>query len=179
MMHMQAALPSTSDELPWTRAAFEVNAWRGACLQAFSRAEAAVTETLLSLSGTGGSVASVQLRHLVGQRLEDLAQALEREAAFEGEAMAAREALASFRTFEKLRAHLAHGVARVALERNGSWVVLLLHIAIRQRAAERSTVAFDQAEAAEALNDLERNTQRLDSALADLRRAVAVGSPLR
>lgn len=170
-MHMQVAVPSTS-ELPWAQVTSEVNAWRGACLQCFARAEAAVTEALLFLRGAGQRGGAVQLRHLTGQRLEDIGLAIGPGGPFETEGSAAYEALTKFRTYEVLRAHLAHDVARIALERNGSWVVVFRHLSIRGRTAHRSTIALEQAEAGETLADLKRKTQQLDTALTNLRRTI-------
>ena len=75
-MNMQTPVSGVVDEPLWARIALEVNAWRGACIQSFAQADAAVTETLLFLSTTGERGKAVQLRHLLGQRLEDLALAI-------------------------------------------------------------------------------------------------------
>lgn len=171
-MNMHAALTETSVEISWSRVAAEVNVWRGACMQSFAQAEAAVTETLLLLSEAPGRGADVRLRHLVGQRLDDLARALGPDGGFSAEGATALEALTEFRLYEALRIHLAHDVARIALERNGSWVVVLRHISINGRAAERRTTAFEQEDALRTLNALKRATQRLDAALGNLRKAI-------
>lgn len=171
-MNMQVAIPNTASDLPWAQITSEVNAWRGACLQCFARAEAVVTEALLFLSGVGQRGAAVQLRHLTGQRLEDLAQAIGPVGPFAAEGGAAHETLTNFRSHEALRAHLAHDVARIAVERNGSWVVVLRHLSIRSRTAHRSTMALEQAEAGQTLADLKRSTQQLENALTSLRRIV-------
>ena len=165
-MNMQVAISTA--ELPWAQVTSEVNAWRGACLQCFARAEAAVTEALLFLSGAGQRGGAVQLRHLTGQRLEDIGQAIGPGGPFGTEGSAAYEALTNFRTYEVLRAH----VARIALERNGTWVVVFRHLSIRSRTAHRSTIALEQAEAIETLADLKRKTQQLDTALTNLRRTI-------
>jgi ABC-type cobalamin transport system ATPase subunit len=171
-MNMNVTIAASSSELPWSRIATEVNAWRGACIQSFAQAEAAVTETLLTLSGVGERGKTVQLRHLIGQRLDDLAQALGPSGAFAEEGSVASVALAAFRTHEGLRTHLAHDLARIALQRNGSWVVVFRHLALRSRNAERGTVAFEQADALKLLSELRRKTQQLDAALGNLRRSV-------
>lgn len=171
---MQDAIAEPSDALPWTRVASEVNAWRGACIQSFAQAESAVTETLLFLSDAGDRGKAVQLRHLVGQRLEDLACALGPGGGFAAEGVAASKMLAEFRAYEGLRTHLAHDVARIAIERNGKWVVVFRHLSIRTRAAERRTMAFEQPEAIATLQRLKRTTQQLDAALGNLRRAIAI-----
>jgi hypothetical protein len=173
-VNMHAAIANPSDELPWSRIASEVNAWRGACIQSFAVAEAAVTETLLFLRGIGERGEAVQLRHLIGQKLEDLAQAIGPEGGFADEGRVAHQALAAFRVNEGLRVHLAHDIARIAVERNGRWVVVFRHLAIRSGRAERQTVPFEEAEAAQLLDELRRCTQRLDATLGNLRRAVEV-----
>lgn len=169
-MNIQASL--SSEELPWTRITSEVNAWRGACIQSFAQAEAAVTETLLLLSDAGERGRTVQLRHLGGQRLDDLARVLGPDGSFAAEGQAASEALLAFRTHEGLRVHLAHDVARIAIARNGTWIVVFRHLSIRSRSAERSSSVYDQNEAADALAGLKRSAQRLDGTLTGLRRVV-------
>jgi hypothetical protein len=72
-MNMNVTIAGSLEELLWARVTSEVNAWRGACIQAFAQAEAAVTETLLLLSDLGVQGKAIQLRHLIGQRFEDLA----------------------------------------------------------------------------------------------------------
>ena len=175
---MQTAIAQLPAELPWARVASEVNAWRGGCLQSFAQAEAAVTETLLFLSEVGQRGRTVRLRHLVGQRLEDLAHAIGPEGCFAAEAGTASEALTAFRTHEALRAHLAHDVARIAIERNGIWVVIFRHVSIRNRSATRGTVAFEQPEAIKVLAELKRKAQQLDVCLGNLRRAVELPAKL-
>ncbi len=171
-MNVQSVSSQSPEELPWTRITSEVNAWRGACIQSFAQAEAAVTETLLRLSQAGERGRTVQLRHLGGQRLDDLAKVLGPQGSFAAEGQAAFEALSAFRAHEGLRMHLAHDVARVALARNGTWIVLFRHLSIRSRSAERSSSAYEQHEAADVLARLKRVTQRLDGALSGLRRVV-------
>ncbi|MEG8027717.1 hypothetical protein [Sphingomonas aerolata] len=171
-MNVQTVLPQPLEELPWTRITSEVNAWRGACIQSFAQAEAAVTETLLLLADAGARGGTVQLRHLGGQRLDDLVQALGPEGSFAAEGRAAFEALSAFRTHEGLRVHLAHDVARVALARNGTWIVVFRRLSIRSGSAERSSSVYEQHEAADALARLKRVTQRLDATLTGLRRVV-------
>ncbi len=174
---MQTTIARPSEAPPWTRVASEVNAWRGACIQSFARAEAAVTETLLVLGRSGQRGTTVRLRHLVGQRLDDLAKAIGPDGAFAAEGAAAHAVLARFRTHEALRAHLAHDVARIAVERNGTWVVVFRHLSIRSGRPERATVAFEQSGAAETAAELKRDIQQLESALANLRRAVELQGP--
>src|SRR5688500_13018897 len=70
---------------PFVDAEFAVNEWRGRCLHSFSCAETAVTECLLVLSKVPGRGEKVQLRHMMGQRYEDLASAISPEGPFNEE----------------------------------------------------------------------------------------------
>lgn len=76
-------------------------------MQAFAQAEAAVTKTLLFLSSAGERGKAVQLRHLLGQRLDDIARALGPGGGFVNEGSLAHAALMAFRTHGSLRARLS------------------------------------------------------------------------
>ena len=148
-----------NDDPLWNQAIQDVNAWRGACLQHFSAAEAAVTETLLLLKAIPGRGEAVRLRHLIGQRFDDLSKLIEADGAFAKEGKAAAKALLDLRTLEGLRSFLAHGQAKIALERTGKWIVILRHVSIRGQQAERLMLLFEQAEAEERHVDLKRKAR--------------------
>src|SRR3546814_13241357 len=86
-MNAETKILPQSDDALWSRVVHDVNAWRGACLQGFSAAEAGVTETLLSLSTVPEKGAAVCLRHLTGQRFDDTAPVLGTAWAFAVEAI--------------------------------------------------------------------------------------------
>src|SRR3546814_10669563 len=92
-MNAETKILPQSDDALWSRVVHDVNAWRGACLQCFSAAEAGVTETLLSLSTVPEKGAAVRLRHLTGQRFDDIAAVLGTEGAFAAEGTAAFKAI--------------------------------------------------------------------------------------
>ncbi len=171
-MNMHVALTETSIKLLGSRIVTKVNGWQGACMQSFAQAEAAVTETLLLLSEVPGRGANVKLCHTVGQGLEDLLRPLGSEGGFPAEHSAAFEALSKFRQYEEPRTDLAQDVARIALERIGTWVVVFRHLSIRSRVAERGTTAFEQKDALRKLQALKPVTHRLDAALGNLRRTI-------
>ena len=75
-MNAEVKIETCGDDALWIRVIHDVNAWRGACLQCFSAAEAGVTETLLALNIIPDKGVSVKLRHLIGQRFDDLAAVL-------------------------------------------------------------------------------------------------------
>jgi hypothetical protein len=107
----------------WEDAALAANAWRGHAIQIFARAEQAVSGAFEALASVPDRGASIRRRRLVGQRFEDLASALAGPFASEGAKAAA--ALLRFRGHESLRPFLCHGVAKLALDRNGRWLIVL------------------------------------------------------
>lgn len=168
-MNAETKILSQSDDALWSRVVHDVNAWRGACLQCFSAAEAGVTETLLSLSTVPEKGATVRLRHLTGQRFDDIAAVLGTEGAFAAEGKAAFKAIDAFRAHERLRTFLAHGVAKIAVERTDKWIVVYRQVSIRARQAERTMLLVEEAEGLEMLADIRRKSQQLCSILANLR----------
>ncbi len=157
---------------PFDAARDEVNAWRGRCLDAFARAEEAVTETLLVLAETERGKA-IRLQHLVGQRFDELNTVLGEGGAFAGESKAAANALAAFRQHDELRAFLCHGVANVTLDKHGRWTVVMRVIALRARKAARSHRAMEQGEAGQLADGLAKASQKLRSHLKRVRAKVA------
>lgn len=157
----------------WDSVLAEINAWRGACLHHCSAVEMAVTETLFALSAAMPGHTEIGLRHLVGQRLEDLASALAPGGAFDEVGKSAQRELTQYRQeHEAFRNLICHGVLKATVERNGQWMLIVRMLAIRARQAERSTLALDRGEALAKLDALKRDGQRLTSVLGQLRRTV-------
>jgi hypothetical protein len=159
-----------STNVDWDTKIRAVNDWRGAAIQCFAKAEAAVSETLLTLAEAPRRGAEIKPRGLVGQRFEDLRVALEGPFAVEG--ARAICALDQFRDMEALRAQLCHGVATVAVMRNGNWLIHLKLLAFRARKAERSERTLLQEDAEIELAELKRRTRALCSNLGQLRKKV-------
>lgn len=172
---MKPIPPSGHADDVWDRAIASVNAWRGHAIQCFAQTEAAVSETLLTLANIEGRGGSVRLRRLVGQRFQDLQDALTLEGPFAAEGAAAGAALAAFREHEAVRAALCHGIAKIALDRHGRWLVVFRTLAFRGRDEERSGVTYEQPEADAFLADLKARGQKLGSALGALRAALRRG----
>lgn len=156
----------------WKAAIASVNAWRGLVLQAFANAEQAVSETLLTLSSLPERGGRVALRHLVGQRFHDLADVLKDGGAFAVEGATATGAMTAFLEHEHLRTVFAHGVAKISLDRQGRWVVVIRVLTFRARQAERTVRVFEQIEAEALCNDVRLASQRLCSTLTNLRTAL-------
>jgi hypothetical protein len=166
------AISPIDEELP--RAAFEVareaaSAWRGRCLDLFSRSEAAVTETLLVLAAIEGRGTAIKLPHLVGQRYDALVAAIGPEGAFAEEGKAAAGAVACFQKHDALRTHLAHGTFTVTLDHRGRWHLVSRVITLRTGREARDLFVTEEVEAAETLSSLDKDGGRLRSTLGQLR----------
>lgn len=168
-MNAITPIDAAGAEAGWDKAIRSVNEWRGRSLHCFAQAEAAVSETLLALASAPDRGTRVKLRPLVGQRFEDLASAIGANGPFAAEGGKAALSLLAFRAHEALRPVLCHGTAKIALDRNGRWLILMKVLSFRGRKAERSSLALDQRDAAAKLAELDARTRHLVSALRSLR----------
>lgn len=164
----------SSIEAPLPRVPFEAArdaaaAWRGRCLDVFTRSEVAVTETLLILAQVDERGASIKLPHLVGQRYDALSNAIGANGAFADEGKAAVEPVAGFRKHDALRTQISHGVFTVTLDHRGQWHLVARVLALRTGRASRDLLVTDQAEASAILRSLEKDGSRMRSALGQLR----------
>ena len=160
----------------WDAIFAEVNSWRGACMHHFSTVEMAATETLFALSAAAPAGTSVRLRHLIGQRFEDLASALAPDGPFNEAGKIAAHELSQFREkHEAFRSLLCHGLVKVTVERSGHWILVMRVLSIRSRQAERSTVVLERGEAETLLATLKRDGQRLASVFGQLRKVLGAG----
>ena len=130
-------------EIYWDKLYAEVNAWRGECMHHIAVAERAVTETLLVLDGAKREGAKFPLRHLIGQRFEDISKATNADGPFAEEGKAAHKAIESYRQYETFRALLCHGVTQVTATRGGGWLLVIRSLSIRSKQAEETTAIVD------------------------------------
>ncbi len=165
---------SFAPNLDWDRATLEANAWRGAALQIFGQMENDVCRTLLLLASLPGGE-KLKLRHLVGQRVEDLARAIGGEGAFARKGARAAVSLEHFRRHDWLRAFLAHGVGEVALDRNGDWI-LVLKLPPSDLGPGRGGVALESRLCRKMLCDLKDDYRVLRSELQSLRDRLKAGT---
>lgn len=165
-MTVQTQISASDDSSLWENAKAAANAWRGHAIQIFAQAELAVSETLEALAAVPDRGANVRLRRLVGQRFQDLEDAF--SGPFAGEAGKAADALRSFRHHEELRPLLCHAAAKLALDRQGKWLIVLKLIDFRARSCERMTRAVEEQEAGELLTELRDDYRALASALQSL-----------
>ena len=140
----------------------------------FSAVEMAVTEALLALHEATNGGASVRLRQLIGQRLEDLTAAVGSGGPFGVAGKAVHTELTQYREkHEHFRNLLCHAFVRVSVERNGHWLLVLRAVAISAGKADRSTLVLDQTEAQARLENLKRDRAKLAQVLGQLRKSVA------
>ncbi len=163
---------NTYDER-WTNAIAQMNSWRGDCVQSFAHSESAVTETLLVLNGVPEKGGSVKLPHLIGQRFEALKFAIAPAGPFAKDGAKAHEAISAFLMREQLRAFLCHGVAKVALERSGSWIAIFNLTTLRSQKCERTQLVVTQSEAKAMLEAIKLSGNKLGTALGNLRKQFA------
>lgn len=168
----QTALASLP--INWEAIYAEVNAWRGECMHHFSVVEQAVTRTLLALDGAKPDNANIRLRHLIGQRFEDLSEAIRSEGLFAEEGKAAFKALEQYRErHEAFRTQLCHGHVAVSVVRNGDWLLVLRTLSIRGRQVDAGLVLLEQSTAMSRLEELGRDARKLAADLGQVRKAVA------
>lgn len=167
-MNAIAPVEAALSRAPFEAARDAAAAWRGRCLDLFARSEAAVSETLLVLALVEGRGASIKLPHLVGQRYDALATAIDPDGAFAGEGEAAAKAMTQFRKHDTLRTCLSHGVFTVTLDHRGRWHLVARVLAFRAGRETRDLFATEQDEAVRLLTVLETDGGRLRSTLGQL-----------
>lgn len=162
----------TSFSVDWDAIYAAVNAWRGECMHHFSAVELAVTKTLLALAEVRPDPSEIRLRHLIGQRFEDLPKAIGADGPFADAGKSASDCLAKYRDrHEAFRTQLCHGHVLVSVARNGQWLMVLRTLSIRGRQAERAEFVIEQAAAACRLEQLRRDGQKLACLLGQVRKA--------
>ena len=134
----------------------------------FSVAETAITETLLSLDLVKTNKGAI---HLVGQKQDALAKAIGTGGPLSDKGKSAAKALDTFRSHDAFRVQLVHGLARIAVERSGKWLIVLRHRVIRSGDSNEQTMVVEQEEADALLKQLQRDSGALCSTLSNLRKA--------
>lgn len=155
-----------AETIAWASVHEAVNAWRGRCLNAFARAEQAVTEALDRLSRDAARGATVKLPHLVGQRFEALASAISEDGAFGKDAGPARKALEAFRAHDAVRPLLCHGLGKISVDQSGRRTLVIRMTTFKGRRAERSMSVSEEGEARRLADQIHADAQRLQSRLA-------------
>lgn len=176
-MNATSPIPAAVPLETFASASESAAAWRGRCLDVFSRCETAVTETLLCLAAAKRDK-SIKLPHLVGQRYDALSSAISAGGPFAGEAKGASDALAKFRQHDALRTQLTHGVFTVTLDHRGSWHIVGRVTALRSGRKSSNLFATNQYDAGNILIVLVKDGARLRSTLGQFRHALSKAQPL-
>lgn len=160
-----------ADAVDWASVHEAVNAWRGRCLNAFARAEHAVTEALDRLSQDPAHGAEVKLPHLVGQRFEALAAMIGDDGPFAREGAAAFKTLTAFRAHDAVRAPLCHGVGKISVDQANRWTLIIRMTSFKAKRAERTMIVWEEDDARRLGDQIHADAQRLQAKLALLRPA--------
>ena len=171
----QATKHSDLIALDFGAAYSRANEWRGHMIENYSRAEHAVTETLVGLNDLSVDLKGQKFPHLVGQRVDRLAAYLSTITA-SAHSKAAEEALLNFRAHENLRAMLCHGVTKLALDRGGGWVAVMTLLSFKSGGSVSSRLTIDEAEGVQRRNTLIADRKRLTATLGQVRREIANSS---
>lgn len=112
---MNVALPIRAEK-PSGRPAELIDAWRGRCLNHYSRAEGAVGKALEACEPDGPSIS------LAGKRAERLADLLGSKAEFtDKQRRAFLSSLSALKRFSEKRGFLAHGIATILYDGDKRW----------------------------------------------------------
>lgn len=164
--HSSISLAAPPD---WDEAYRSANAFRGHAIELFARAETEVSETLLLIAKLPAASDAIHLRHLIGQRFEDLRSALGPNGGMADAGSKAFAALEVFRAYEPLRPVLCHGQGRISIDRAGKWVLQLKVLTFKGQQADRSSYVFDERDSASWLRGLRSALTDLGEALRSLR----------
>ncbi|MDF7774400.1 hypothetical protein P1X14_04005 [Sphingomonas sp. AOB5] len=154
---------------PFEVATERVNAWRGRCVDAFTRAETSVTECLDVLAQVEGRGGQVTLPHLVGQRLEALAATISAGGPFEAEAGNLLGTLERWRSHTDFRNMLCHGVCKITLDLQGRWTVVFRLVTFRSSHLSREALPLAEAEAEALCESVIRASHNLCSQIGQLK----------
>jgi hypothetical protein len=178
MLASRVPEPENVPSSDWERIFREVNEWRGACMHHFTSIEYAVTQTLIELHAAKPE--NVRLRHLIGQRFEDLAQAIGPEGPFAGSNKIAHACLMAFRDrHEAFRTLLCHSQLTVSVEISGRWILVAENLSIRTNRADKITLVLRKSDAEKRLIELKKDGQKLSFHLGNLRRGLTDSEVVR
>ena len=157
---------------PFDDAVQRVNEWRGRCIDAFTRAEMAVTDCLVAVVGTDRGK-KIKLPHLVGQRFAALTAAVVPGGPFEVEGRLALPPLKAFEELNVVRTFLCHGVADVTLGRQCRWTAVLHIVSLSPKGRTEDTRVFREDSAAHLQRQIVDLSKQLCSRLTVFRATLA------
>jgi len=144
----------------------EIEAWRGRCVDLYSRSELAVSSTLEAALVAG---LPAPLRHLAGQRLSDLGALAASTKGTTKQHNALLAAIRDWQAMDESRSFLAHGVLKELLDRNGNWSAQLDIKCFKKNAVIDQRKVFSEPEAKKLETLLQSRFKTLSSQLGQLR----------
>lgn len=147
-----------------------LNQWRGQMVENFTRAEQAVTESLICLDTGTATVKGAKFPHLLGQRYDRLEALLSAPTPQTGHGKAAHAAIATFRTHDALRTMLCHGVTKLAVDRGGEWVALMSLVNFKGGQSTNDRLTLLETDAMALLSRVVDQRRRLTTMLGQVRR---------
>lgn len=142
-------IESTAALKPHEVARNDIEKWRGHCLDFFAKCERHIGRALQALHASPKFETVVKLRHLAGQRADDMAQLLSECGLTPKEFKAVSDALLTWRSFEEPRNFLAHGVLTITLDPQGKPFAIFDMTVFRANAAEQKRWTVSHAEVVE------------------------------
>jgi hypothetical protein len=155
---------------PHDLAKAEIDAWRGRCINIFSRGEKAVTDCLTAASE---GKPPVRLEPLAGQRLNSLERLVGEHEATKAQKDALISAIATWRLHDEKRPTFSHGVATELLDRHGVWHVQFDFVAVTKAAGLAYRVTYSKSEAEIFEKSLHDAFTKLAGQLGQLRKRLA------
>jgi len=152
---------------PHDLAKTEIDAWRGRCLNTFSRAEKAVIKTLETMQSANTKLA---IEPLAGQRLKTLEKLASSQSATDAQNAAVASALAEWRQLDLNRPFFSHGIVTELVDRQGKWHVRFDFIAVKKGVLNEQTLHWSKDEATDFESQLHRAFMLLSGQLGQLRK---------
>lgn len=152
---------------PHDLAKAEIDAWRGRCLNVFSRGERAVTDSLLLAHQKSPNL---RLEPLAGQRLNTLEKLASEHCATEALRTAIQAAIRGWRLYDEERPFFSHGVAIELVDRLSRWHVQVDYIAVQKGVGEPRRRTWSKAEAEGFEKGLHQAFSALSGQLGQLRK---------
>ena len=147
----------------------EIEAWRGRCLNVFSRAEKSVTESLVKAREAD---AKIRLEPLAGQRLAALKNLVAEQPATESQNRAMTAALLLWQQHDEKRPFFSHGITTELIDRTGQWHVQIDFIVVQKSACEPRRMILSKTEAIQFEEGLHAAFKAMSNQLGQLRKRV-------
>jgi len=150
------------------RAAIE--SWRGRCIDLFARGEKVIGQTLEAIRAAAKEPTTVKLRHLAGQRSEDISRQLRGLKFPAKQSNKLVEAVTGWRVFEAKRVFFAHATMTVTLDSKGKWFAVFDMTVYRSDQPQRERWVVSECEANEFANFLDASWKQLSAQLGQVRK---------